>query len=69
MTVLLSNYLKVSFSVPGKCLVTAEKFDTKTTWGGSSLRYSVAQNVRYLLGPFRFQYTSRTKIYSPVFVT
>ena len=41
VTSLLSRDLTDSLSVPGKCLITAEKFDTKTTWSGSSLRYSV----------------------------
>jgi hypothetical protein len=34
---LLSRDLTDSVSVPGKCLITAEIFDTQTTWGGGSL--------------------------------
>jgi hypothetical protein len=55
---LLSRDLTDSVSVSGKCLITAEIFDTKTTSSGSSLRYSVVGNVRYLFGPFGFKFTS-----------
>jgi hypothetical protein len=60
---LLSLELTDSVSVPGKCLIIGENFDTKTTWDGSSLRYSVVvRNIIYLLGPFGFKYTSQKEI-------
>jgi hypothetical protein len=55
---LLSRELTDSVSVPGKCLIAAETFDTKTMWSGSSLRYSVVRNFRCLLGPFGFRCAS-----------